>query len=206
MDINSIMPYVSPYTTPKTKDARDQYSTDKIFDEILAQKAKEGEKTDDKPVQRPPASKDTGLQVDDFLKLLASQLQNQDMMNPMKDTEFMGQLAQFTMLQSVNDMKVYMGNQSEINAVSYAMGLVGKTATVATLDKDGKVQKETGEITGVTLYEGQPIIYIGDKGYYLSQIMVVGTVPEEEKPDEPEIDNELPEVPEVDNDLPPVKA
>ncbi|MEG0092170.1 MAG: flagellar hook capping FlgD N-terminal domain-containing protein, partial [Oscillospiraceae bacterium] len=102
-------------------------------------------KTDDKKTGN-NATKN--LQVNDFLKLLASQLQNQDMMNPMKDTEFMSQLAQFTMLQSVDDMKAYVTNSAEVNATSYAMSLVGKTATAATLDKDGKMEKITGEITG----------------------------------------------------------
>ena len=36
------------------------------------------------------------LGKDDFLKLLVTQLQHQDPMNPMDDKDFMGQMAQFS--------------------------------------------------------------------------------------------------------------
>ena len=35
------------------------------------------------------------MEMDDFLKLLTSQLQYQDPMEPMKDTEFIAQMASF---------------------------------------------------------------------------------------------------------------
>lgn len=173
MDINAFNPYA--YAGAGTRTGTTTDKTDKTDPSDRA----------DAPYTPPARGTNQGLKVDDFLKLLASQLQNQDMMNPMKDTEFMGQLAQFTMLQSVDDMKAYVTNSAEVNATAYAMGLVGKNATAATLDKDGNMEKITGVITGVTLYEGQPVFYINGKGFYLSQLMVVGEVPKDPETGDP---------------------
>ena len=41
---------------------------------------------------------------DDFLKLFVAQLQHQDPMNPMEDSEFMGQMASFSTLEQITNM------------------------------------------------------------------------------------------------------
>ena len=70
------------------------------------------------------------LGKDDFLKLLVSQLKNQDPLNPMESTEFTAQLAQFSSLEQLTNMnesleylKLY---QSSINNAQ-AVGFIGKT-------------------------------------------------------------------------------
>ena len=44
------------------------------------------------------------LGKDQFLKLFVAQLQHQDPMNPMQDTEFMGQMASFSTLEQVTNL------------------------------------------------------------------------------------------------------
>jgi flagellar basal-body rod modification protein FlgD len=70
------------------------------------------------------------LGKDDFLKLLITQLQNQDPLNPADSTEFISQLAQFSSLEqltSVNDnLKVVQLFDQSINN-SQAVNFVGKT-------------------------------------------------------------------------------
>jgi len=70
------------------------------------------------------------LDKDDFLKLLVTQLQNQDPLNPTDSTEFVSQLAQFSSLEqltSVNDnLKVVQLFDQSINN-SQAVNFVGKT-------------------------------------------------------------------------------
>lgn len=125
---------------------------------------------------------DTGMNVTDFLKLLAAQLQNQDMMNPMDDSAFMGQLAQFTQLQTMENMNNSIQLSTELSTISYSMSLIGKEAVAATLDENGELVKTEGLITGVTMYNGTPVFYIGDKGFYLSQLMSVGKLPPPKDP------------------------
>lgn len=110
------------------------------------------------------------LGFNDFLKLIAAQMQNQDMMNPMKDTDFIAQMAQFSSLQAIQ-------NLSLVNTTTYSVGLLGKDVTVARLLSTGELEVKTGAVTGVGLYDGDPVIFLGDESYSLSEIMVVGKMP-----------------------------
>lgn len=111
------------------------------------------------------------LSIDDFLQLMAAQLRNQDMNNPMSEGEFMSQLAQFSSLQA-------MSNLATLNTTTYSVSLLGKEVTVARLLPNGSLFVETGIVSGVGLFDGDPIIYIGDNKYSLSEIMAVGKLPD----------------------------
>ncbi len=73
------------------------------------------------------------LGQEDFLKLLMTQLQNQDPMKPMDNGEFMGQMAQFSTVQGITEMGesvdnlvgIYQGQQLSNNA-----SMIGKQALV----------------------------------------------------------------------------
>lgn len=123
------------------------------------------------------------LGLSDFITLLVAQLKNQDMMNPMSDTDFIAQMAQFSGLQAMTTL-------SETNNTAYAASLIGKKVTAASLDENGALQKVEGNVTGVSLFEGKPIIYIGDKAFDLNQIMVVGELPTIDESTDPEDNGE----------------
>jgi flagellar basal-body rod modification protein FlgD len=94
---------------------------------------------------------DGTLGKDDFMKLLITQLQNQDPTNPMKDNEFIAQMAQFSSLeQTMNLAKSFdkfaeAQNQSQL--IQYN-DFVGKTV------KWHEITAETGE-------NGEPIVNEG---------------------------------------------
>jgi flagellar basal-body rod modification protein FlgD len=71
----------------------------------------------------------TVLGKDDFLKLLVGQLKNQDPMNPSSDTDFIGQMAQFSQLEQTTNMasanEKLIGEQRGARAVA----LLGRTVT-----------------------------------------------------------------------------
>jgi len=54
------------------------------------------------------AARETALGQDAFLKLLLTQLQHQDPTQPMKDTEFIAQLAQFSSLEKLTEIAASM--------------------------------------------------------------------------------------------------
>lgn len=116
------------------------------------------------------------LGFQDFLQLIVAQMKNQDMMNPMNDTEFIGQMAQMAVMQSVNDM-------TAVSMSQYATSMLGKEITAAVMDPNKGLQTTEGVVTGVSLFEGQPIIYVGDKSFTLGNIMAVGKLPKPDKPD-----------------------
>lgn len=70
-----------------------------------------------------------GLGKDDFMKLLVTQLKFQDPLNPMENTEFISQLAQFSTLEGITNMGDSLGTiTSYIQSLNNynAAGLIGK--------------------------------------------------------------------------------
>jgi flagellar basal-body rod modification protein FlgD len=62
-----------------------------------------------------------GLSKDDFFKLFLSQLKNQDPTAPMDDKEFLAQLAQFTMIDTLQQVKTSLGGTQ----LAQASALIG---------------------------------------------------------------------------------
>lgn len=96
----------------------------------------------------------TGLTKDDFLKLMVTQLQYQDPMQPADTSQYLGQLAQFTTLeQTVNMAQSTAQSAAEQHTVA-ALSLLGHTVSYtdssgATLT--GSVQKVDFGTSGPTL-------------------------------------------------------
>jgi len=66
------------------------------------------------------AKADFNLQTMDWLNLLVAQLKNQDMNNTMDNSEMMSQMAQYSQIQSVNDMVSMQEDMYAMNNTSYA--------------------------------------------------------------------------------------
>src|SRR3954451_1352490 len=75
------------------------------------------------------------LGKDDFLKLLVGQLQHQDPMEPANDTEFIGQMAQFSQLEQESNTAQSTGEISAQLGRSGALGLIGHTVSFLDADK-----------------------------------------------------------------------
>lgn len=127
---------------------------------------------------------DFDLQTTDWLTLLVAQLKNQDMNNTMDTSEMTNQMAQYSQIQAIQNMVSLQENMYAMSTTNYAASLIGKEVTVAQMEKvtdssgtTDKLVTTKGTITGVTLFEGQPRVYIGEKSFSLNQIMMVGNVP-----------------------------
>ncbi|WRS26691.1 flagellar hook capping FlgD N-terminal domain-containing protein [Oscillospiraceae bacterium MB08-C2-2] len=106
------------------------------------------------------------LDMDDFFKLLVAQMTNQDMMNPVNDTEFIAQMAQFTALQGIQSIQ-----QQQLS--SYAASYVGKSVTIADTEKNGDLKTIAGVVESVTFYDGSPRLIVGGKSYDLYKVMEI---------------------------------
>lgn len=76
----------------------------------------------------------TTLGKDAFMRLLVTQLQNQDPLNPMDDKEFTAQLAQFSSLEEMQNISKSMQNLASSQTSSTktnAVGFIGKEVTAA---------------------------------------------------------------------------
>ncbi len=75
------------------------------------------------------------LGQEDFLKLLVAQLKNQDPNNPADNGEFLGQIAQFSMVSGIDDLGVSFDGIASSLYTSQAMQaaeLVGKHVLIET--------------------------------------------------------------------------
>jgi len=101
------------------------------------------------------ASSSANLTMQDFLKVLLTQLTYQDPLKPMDNQQFMAQIAQFTTLQQTQELnaniQTLLGNQSALQSV----GLLGRTVDVST--QTGPI---TGTVTGISLTGTSPSITI----------------------------------------------
>jgi flagellar basal-body rod modification protein FlgD len=77
-----------------------------------------------------------------FLQLLTTQLSNQDPMDPMDDTQFLAQLAQFSTVEGVDNLQT-------TDAGTQAVSLIGKTVG-ASIVTNGVTSQVSGQVTGVS--------------------------------------------------------
>lgn len=106
------------------------------------------------PVEELPKKNDNGsLGKDQFLKLFVAQLQHQDPMNPMNDSEFMAQMASFSTLEQVTNLAM-------ANERSSTIGLIGRTVTYT----DQNNVTHTGIVEKVTTKDGKPLLTVDGIG------------------------------------------
>ena len=106
------------------------------------------------------------VSVDDFLQLMIAQMKNQDFTNPVDDTQYVTQLAQFATMQQMQQLAYY--SQS-----NYVMSMVGKDVTVASLGVGGAVNTVTGPVEKVAISNNEFMVYVKGKGYKLNQVMTI---------------------------------
>ena len=90
-----------------------------------------------------------GLGQDAFFKLLITQLQNQDPLNPMEDRQFISQMAEFSSLEKTEKLYSLLENKLSSNQVIDNSNLIGKeiTANVEGIEMNGIVDavKSSGD-------------------------------------------------------------
>ena len=118
------------------------------------------------PNAAPTTSSNKQLGQDDFLKLLVSQMQSQDPLNPQKDTDFIAQMAQFSSLEQTKTMSSELGQIAQGQQVTQASALLGQYVVL----QPASGAPVAGQVTGVTLDSGAPQIMVNGSGYDLSQV------------------------------------
>lgn len=99
------------------------------------------------------------LNPNDFLTLLTAQLQNQDPLNPVDDTQSVAELAQFESVSATNQLaNGFQAFQSNF-AVTQAASLIGQTVTVSTgtsTASGSATSAVTGVVSAVSIVNGAP--------------------------------------------------
>jgi flagellar basal-body rod modification protein FlgD len=96
-----------------------------------------------------------GVGLQDFLKILTSQLSNQDPLKPLDNQEFIAQVAQFASLEQNRQLNQKIDQLLSVQAATQSVGLLGKTVEVNS--SEGLV---TGQVMAFALSAGEPLMTI----------------------------------------------
>lgn len=107
------------------------------------------------------------LGKDDFLKLLITQLSNQDPTNPMEDTQFIAQMAQFSSLEQMTNMNESFNKMAAMINSSQAAATIGRTVDIDVGDTTAR-----GVVEATTM-GSQPLVMVNGMYYDLDKIKAV---------------------------------
>ncbi len=105
----------------------------------------------------------TGMDGDDFMLLLLTQMRHQDPLEPMDSQAMMSQFTQLNSLQQLQQINATIYTAlNQPPDLSEASALIGKTIETS----DGV----TGTVTGVSIANGQIMVWLGDEQVPLSSV------------------------------------
>ncbi|MDY4467037.1 MAG: flagellar hook assembly protein FlgD [Treponema porcinum] len=107
------------------------------------------------------------LGKDDFLKLLITQLSNQDPTNPMEDTQFIAQMAQFSSLEQMTNMNESFSKMASMINSSQAAATIGRTVDIDIGDTTAR-----GVVEATTM-GAHPQVMVNGMYYDLDKIKAV---------------------------------
>ncbi|SDJ01790.1 flagellar hook assembly protein FlgD [Salimicrobium halophilum] len=108
----------------------------------------------------------SSLGKDDFLKILMTQMQNQSPLDPMKDKDFVAQMAQFTQLEQMTNMsssfqEFFEGRQAQV--VEYSHMIAKEISYLSESDTGGEGDTiQTGVVEAVSQKDGNVSLKLSD--------------------------------------------
>ena len=145
-----------------TIDPTSQSQLDSILKKLGVQKEEDNSR----------GNKDT-LGQSDFLKLMTTQLQNQDPFAPMENAEFIAQMAQFTSLEQTKEMSTDLQQLRQSYSLTQGTALMGKPVKVATGEKENQVFTN-GIVTDLKVNkDGDVSVILNGQTYDLDSVIEV---------------------------------
>ncbi|OPX89719.1 MAG: Basal-body rod modification protein FlgD [Pelotomaculum sp. PtaB.Bin104] len=108
------------------------------------------------------------LDKDAFLQLFVTQLQNQDPSSPQDTSEFISQMAQFTMLEQLTNMNKEIAQLKLSQEMGQASALIGHQVKITS---DGN--EISGQVEKVTLTSDTVQVYVNGTAYGLDKVTEV---------------------------------
>jgi flagellar basal-body rod modification protein FlgD len=115
------------------------------------------------------ANKSLGLKPEDFIKMMVTQLQNQDPLQPTKNEELLAQMSQIGQLQASTDLQSSLKTITLQNNLSSAGNLIGKMV----VGQDDRGKPVNGLVNSVKVVDGAVSLEL-DNGKALSLSNVTG--------------------------------
>jgi flagellar basal-body rod modification protein FlgD len=109
------------------------------------------------------------MNKDMFLKLMVTQLKNQDPMNPTDSSQFLAQTAQFTSLEKLDAVAQQSAQALTAQMAFGASGLVGRSVTYT----DANGAETSGTVSAVRFTSTGPLLGIGSAEIELGKVTKV---------------------------------
>jgi len=110
----------------------------------------------------------------DYMKLLITQLQNQNPLEPLGNNEMASQLAQFSQLQQIESMNARFADVLTTAERTYANSLIGKEVSFEAETESGTTDVASGVVQQVyNNVEGEILLVAGDQRVTLDDIISV---------------------------------
>ncbi len=121
-------------------------------------------------VAAPPSRSSTAsstLSQTDFLKLLMTQMQNQDPLNPVSATDMTTQLSQLSSVQGIQQLNSNITQMLTLQQMTQAANLIGKQVT---FNLPGKTLPAQGTVSAIGVVNGQVNLTVGTQQVALTQV------------------------------------
>ena len=110
-----------------------------------------------------------GLGKDAFMKMLLVQIRNQNPLDPMGNTEFIAQLAQFSSLEAMQNLQKTMTEQAAVSNLSAGAALIGREIKIYGPDGDDLF----GTVDGIEQIDGKVFLRVGETLVKMSEVLEV---------------------------------
>lgn len=114
------------------------------------------------------ASANNQLGQNSFLQLLVTQLKNQDPSQPVNDSQWLSELANFSSLQQMQDINSTLTGQSGLTQISSLSSLIGQNVTTSATDSNGN--PISGVVSGAGISNGTVSLTIGSNTVPLTDV------------------------------------
>ncbi len=111
----------------------------------------------------------SNIGLEQFISLMVTELQNQDPLNPMDNTQLLQQLSQMQSITSTKKLTETLDSVLLGQNLSNAGALIGKT--INGLTDDGT--EVTGKVDQATLVSNVPYLNVGDKSIKISNVRYI---------------------------------
>jgi flagellar basal-body rod modification protein FlgD len=108
------------------------------------------------------------LDKDAFLQLFIAQLRNQDPSSPQDTSQFIAQMALFSVLEQLTNMNEEIAQLRLSQEMSEASALIGRQVTISS-----EGEEVSGQVEKVTLAGDVVQVYVDGTGYGLDQVTEV---------------------------------
>jgi flagellar basal-body rod modification protein FlgD len=104
---------------------------------------------------------------DQFMRLLVTQMRNQNPLDPIQDAEFIAQLAQFSSLEGIEKLNTSFGDMLALQQITQGSNLIGKSVLFQIPDSPTLGR---GTVDGITVRDGAVNLLVGNNFVPLSQV------------------------------------